>query len=131
MTQKSEYAKKLRDPRWQRKRLEVMNRDEFTCKICGAKDKTLNVHHCFYDGREPWEYKDISLTTLCEDCHQNEAVESRNSREFLFSVLCCGGTLSKEIADLAYTIEFSDIPAKEIVKVLIELVDAYASITHG
>lgn len=64
------YAEKLRDPRWQKKRLEVMEFDGFTCRRCGAKDKTLNVHHMFYEkGKAPWEYDFQTLITLCEGCH--------------------------------------------------------------
>jgi len=54
------YSEKLKDPRWQRKRLEVMQRDDFTCRNCGAKDKTLHIHHVRYlKGFEPWEYKEL------------------------------------------------------------------------
>lgn len=64
------YIELLRDPRWQRKRLEVMSRDQFRCLQCGSKVKTLNVHHQYYiKGRMPWEYSNDSLLTLCEDCH--------------------------------------------------------------
>ena len=62
------YAEKLRDPRWQRKRLEVMQRDGFTCRDCGSTTETLHVHHCWY-AKEPWEISDAYLLTLCEECH--------------------------------------------------------------
>jgi hypothetical protein len=53
--------------------LEIMERDEFTCQSCGAKDKTLNVHHKKYvRGLMPWEYCGFVLVTLCEDCHRAE-----------------------------------------------------------
>lgn len=66
------YAEKLRDPRWQRKRLEVMQRDNFCCTWCGNGEVTLNVHHHYYTkGKSPWDYDDSALTTLCEDCHQD------------------------------------------------------------
>lgn len=42
------YAFKLKDPRWQRKRLEILQRDNFTCQECYATDKELNVHHLIY-----------------------------------------------------------------------------------
>lgn len=72
-TAKVNYAEKLRDPRWQKKRLEIMQRDEFTCRECMAKDKTLNVHHCYYKwGNDPWQYPDASLVTLCENCHKDQ-----------------------------------------------------------
>lgn len=70
------YAEKLRDPRWQKLRLEIMQRDSFKCRQCGDKDKTLNVHHRFYiKGASPWEYEDGSLVTLCEDCHASTEKE--------------------------------------------------------
>ena len=68
------YYELLKDPRWQRKRLEVMQRDGFECTWCGDKEKTLNVHHVRYRrGKKPWEYDPDDLTTLCEDCHKDQA----------------------------------------------------------
>ena len=67
----SAYSEQLRDPRWQRRRLEIMQRDNFTCQICGSTSKTLNVHHHVYHyGYMPWEYADNELITLCSDCHK-------------------------------------------------------------
>ena len=64
------YADLLKDPRWQKKRLEIMKRDYFTCQSCGDDKSTLNVHHAYYEnGKKPWEYPDDSLITWCEDCH--------------------------------------------------------------
>ena len=66
----SEYFQKLRDPRWQRKRLEVMQRDGFACKYCRDSESTLNVHHILYVKKvEPWDYPDEFIVTLCEKCH--------------------------------------------------------------
>lgn len=62
------YSKKLRDPRWQKKRLEILQRDEFTCTLCGDTTTTLNVHHLEYSG-DPWEADNKHLQTLCEHCH--------------------------------------------------------------
>lgn len=64
------YSEKLKDPRWQKRRLEIMSRDDFTCRNCSDSTKTLNVDHKIYrKGLEPWEYSDEDLWTLCEDCH--------------------------------------------------------------
>jgi 5-methylcytosine-specific restriction endonuclease McrA len=64
------YWEKLKDPRWQRKRLEIMERDKFACRHCRSTDNTLNVHHRIYGkGLAPWDYGDHILITLCEDCH--------------------------------------------------------------
>lgn len=73
------YYELLRDPRWQRKRLEVMERAGFTCEECDKGDETLNVHHSFYEkNRDPWDYPDRSLHCLCEKCH-DEAERMRVS----------------------------------------------------
>lgn len=67
----SNYAELLKHPLWQKKRLEVLNRAEFACENCGARDKTLHVHHTYYErGLNPWEYSDVSLVCLCEECHK-------------------------------------------------------------
>lgn len=63
------YAQKLKDPRWQKKRLKVMERDNFTCRDCRADDKPLHVHHCHYAKGDPWDTPTELLLTLCEDCH--------------------------------------------------------------
>lgn len=60
----------LKHPKWQRMRLKIMERDNWTCTKCGATEKPLNVHHHLYiDGRKPWEYCTSDLETVCEDCH--------------------------------------------------------------
>lgn len=70
MEQKS-YLEKLKDPRWQKKRLEIFDRDKWTCRNCGCKDSTLHAHHIFYIAKlEPWEIPNGLLITLCEDCHK-------------------------------------------------------------
>lgn len=71
---RSEYAQKLRDPRWQKLRLEIMQRDSFACDYCRSTETTLNVHHRYYEkGKAPWEYPPESLVTLCEICHEEES----------------------------------------------------------
>lgn len=64
------YRKLLRDSRWSQRRMEIMRRDNFRCRRCGAK-RNLNVHHRWYIyRRNPWEYPDRCLVTLCEKCHR-------------------------------------------------------------
>jgi hypothetical protein len=73
------YAEKLRDPRWQRKRLEILERDNFKCRHCMSKDKTLHIHHRIYrKGKMPWDYEDHIFVTLCEDCHKNAEETKEN-----------------------------------------------------
>lgn len=64
------YYEMLLDPRWQRKRLEILQAADFRCVDCGSAEKTLHVHHMYYEkGRKPWEYEIWTLRCLCEDCH--------------------------------------------------------------
>lgn len=66
---KESYSDKLRSPKWQRKRLEILQRDDFTCKTCGDTETTLNVHHIEYGKGDPWDVENDKLITLCEHCH--------------------------------------------------------------
>lgn len=78
------YSEKLKDPRWQRKRLEIMQRDNFKCKICCSGTTTLNIHHKSYRG-EPWEQDNSELETLCEDCHGIISIKMDESGKYLTS----------------------------------------------
>jgi hypothetical protein len=73
---KSNYSDLLKDPLWQKKRLEIMHHDDFKCRDCGDSKKTLSVHHDIYiAGRMPWEYDEENmLVTLCEDCHKQRHI---------------------------------------------------------
>lgn len=64
------YSEKLRDPRWQKRRLEVLSRDNFQCLFCDSKVCELQVHHKVYrKGAEPWDYDLDDLVTACAECH--------------------------------------------------------------
>lgn len=77
--EKKSYSELLKDPRWQRKRLEILQRDDFKCRSCGENILTLNVHHLAYNKNiMPWEIKDDLLMTLCEKCHSALHIMSRN-----------------------------------------------------
>jgi 5-methylcytosine-specific restriction endonuclease McrA len=67
------YSEKLKDPRWQKKRLKILSRDRFKWQSCLKKDKSLHVHHINYlSNSEPWEIPNKYLITLCCDCHKTE-----------------------------------------------------------
>jgi 5-methylcytosine-specific restriction endonuclease McrA len=84
----TQYYEKLKDPRWQKRRLEIFTRDDFMCLFCGATDKTLTVHHQYYiAGKEPWDYPDRALTTLCYECHDTERENLKETTSDLLSVL--------------------------------------------
>lgn len=71
----STYSEALKDPRWARRRLEVLVRAEWTCEECRVAPEewdTLNVHHRYYrSGAKPWEYEDTELVCLCRRCHED------------------------------------------------------------
>lgn len=76
---KMTYGEQLKHPNWQRKRLEILQRDGFTCQECYDTESTLHVHHKRYvKGRSVWEYEGHELVTLCDQCH--EAAHSRSNR---------------------------------------------------
>lgn len=84
----SNYSEKLKDPRWQKKRLEILERDEWTCQKCFDSESTLVVHHRRYlVNTEPWDYPDDLLVTLCEDCHEFERNERPGDEQALLDML--------------------------------------------
>lgn len=72
------YKEKLLDPRWQKKRLEILERDKWHCQSCCSNTKTLHVHHLDYiSGNDPWDYSNEYLITLCYDCHEEVGRERK------------------------------------------------------
>jgi len=83
-----EYTEKFKDPRWQRKRLEILERDNWCCQRCYDDTKILHIHHCFYEkNHDPWDYPNDSLITLCEDCHENEKENRPYTEKWLLRIL--------------------------------------------
>ena len=86
------YSEKLKDPRWQKKRLEILNRDNWMCQACYSTTNTLHVHHLDYEqGIEPWEYPEYYLQTLCEECHseyenKKKEIESAFLKKYRLSI---------------------------------------------
>ena len=86
------YSQKLKDPRWQKKRLLILNRDKFTCQECADDESTLHVHHIYYEpGNDPWDYPDYALVTLCESCHSEERVRTITAMEVLVKSMAMAG----------------------------------------
>lgn len=81
------YSQKLRDPRWQKLRLLIMERDGWQCQssTCRSPENTpLHVHHREYlPGREPWEYPPENLVTLCERCHDAQHPRKLVSKDLI------------------------------------------------
>jgi hypothetical protein len=102
------YADKLKDPRWQKVRLEVMARDAWTCQVCGDQTATLAVHHRgYYRDTEPWEYPLHALVTLCEFCHRVETYERQEAEADLLETLKRIGLYTHQVKALAVTLEWT------------------------
>jgi len=66
------YAEQLKNPLWQKMRLEILQRDNFTCLLCGDTETELHIHHKKYQkGKNPWDYSNDNFQTLCKHCHKN------------------------------------------------------------
>lgn len=89
------YFEKLKDPRWQKKRLEALQKSDFHCEDCGDGESTLHVHHKeYFKGREPWEYEIDQLAVLCEECHA-EQHETDDLLKLVCSFLPISGPYSR------------------------------------
>lgn len=99
------YNDVLGNPKWKSKRLEVITRDNFSCKNCHKKESNgnpLQAHHKYYiKGRLPWEYSLNEFETLCRECHKdwhskNDAkiytlINNQLVEEVLIPCSRCGG----------------------------------------
>lgn len=85
------YGEKLKDPRWQKLRLEILGRDDFTCTHCDRTDKELHVHHVTYCAN-PWESKSDDLITLCKDCHSDIERYKKSIKDWLDYFVSTGST---------------------------------------
>jgi len=86
------YRDKLKDPRWQKKRLGILERDGFACQMCYDTQTTLHVHHKYYNNRDPWDIPDSALVTLCATCHEEEGEAIKNALNmFKICMGDCGG----------------------------------------
>ncbi len=56
-------------PKWQKKRLQVLNRDGFKCRLCDDTETALHVHHLKYTQKLPQDEPIENLITYCSDCH--------------------------------------------------------------
>lgn len=97
-TPRTSYQEKFLDPRWQKKRLEILERDGWACQSCGDMTVTLHVHHRRYIfGHDPWEYQDWELITLCEACHEGESEAWKGLMRELEERFQMAGLLSSDL----------------------------------
>lgn len=118
---KKTYAEQLLDPRWQQLRLRVFERDNWTCRNCGDKEKTLNAHHVQYHpySEGPWEYYIETIITLCKDCHSEEHDELAASKANVILALVKMGCVSSYDFDSVCNI-LSKISIDDLTKIFLE-----------
>lgn len=110
------YEEQIKSPHWHKRRLQILQRDNFTCQICGSTEKTLHVHHlCYRKGAKIWEYPDNTLITLCEDCHRMEH-EMRLENDY-------------SVTNLIHDLTYSGFTYFELVSILYKI--AYESFVNG
>ncbi len=91
------YADKFKDPRWQKKRLEVLEFAGFECQNCGNSERQLHVHHKFYKkDSEPWEYDEIDFFVFCSKCH-TDWHEAKKELDYYIGDCCSVETLRRVI----------------------------------
>ena len=107
MSKRTSYYEKLKDPRWQQKRLEILERDEWKCQWCGSVTSELHVHHLVYrKGEEPWESPNQDLLTLCHSCHKTEAPQRQDAiLDVVTAILRAPSASPKQILLLAEYID--------------------------
>jgi hypothetical protein len=89
------------NPRWQRRRLAIMKRDEFTCRYCGNETTELHIHHLIdLNGRNPWESEDDHLLTICATCQTDEE-NLKSDDHMLIGMFSLSGLKRRDLYSLA------------------------------
>ena len=79
------YSNKLTHPKWQKKRLEILQRDNFTCTLCSDTETELHIHHKEYIyGNDVWDYENSNFQTLCKYCHTLTELSKKQNEKSLF-----------------------------------------------
>jgi hypothetical protein len=120
MPKPDSYSEKLKDPRWQRKRLEIFQAANFICEQCGMGDMTLHAHHKRYiKGRELWDYELSDFACLCKECHEHVSAadvalkgnhKDKAVRDAVHTFKCGLGLLMSDLSppEIPAAIEFLD-----------------------
>lgn len=120
---KKEYRLLLNDPRWIARRLEILERDNYTCSVCGCDDN-LQVHHRVYEELAPWEYKDEDLVTMCDSCHNNVHQEKGNTyRNYIKPYKFISNHTNEETGEITKSICSSEVTSSK--KILLEIDENY------
>jgi len=114
------YTNKLQNPLWQKKRLKIFERDNYTCQAagCGDAKSQIEVHHYDYiTGIEPWDYPDDMLITLCHKCHDKERGRVELEKD-LATTLKMKGFLLCDLLALSSKIDTDTVFTTSLLKIL-------------
>ena len=126
------YSDKLLHPKWQKKKAEILQRDNYTCRSCGRKDITLHAHHIFYiPNTDPWDYKDENIITYCEICHNTEHLIGNQLRDYLLQLISDNPLMIKMVAQLCVLSEKLDTFEEALRMFLKEQTDVFYSKKKG
>lgn len=103
------YDEQREHPLWQKRKGEILTRDNHTCRSCGSEHVTLHAHHIVYiPGYNLWDYEDSALITLCEVCHNTEHLIGNVLREELLKLIVDKPLMIHMVAQLCVLIP--DVP---------------------
>jgi len=114
------YKDDLENINWQRRRLEIFERDNWTCqcKSCEKLTDKMYVHHYLYFGDlKPWLYPNDMLIILCRNCHQKE--QGRTELETnLSTTLKMKGFLVSDLLALSCKLDTNPVFTQTLLKIL-------------
>lgn len=118
----SKYTDLLKDPRWQRKRLEIMNRDNWKCGICHDDSEMLVVHHKYYDkDKMPWQYPNKAYITLCFDCHNELHKDQKQLHSDIIEHFKRSEFSMEEVWEIAQAFKYLQLKDKSPARVVLAL----------
>lgn len=127
MSSNKEFFDQYKNPLWQKRRLEVLEYDKFTCRRCGDKESELHVHHSFYDSkRKVWEYSISNLLTVCDKCHKEIHKMTDDIRKQAIPIITDGYRRGDEKLELFYRLSaILAVGDDEVINIIKSIADMY------
>ena len=112
--------KEYNNPKWKKRRLDILKRDKYTCRSCGASSCALHVHHRWYlSGRKAWEYPDVALVSMCPGCHHEYGPSTLEKESFEATIeflTQCGFNMAR----FGVASYYADIPMDVAMKIFVD-----------
>lgn len=117
------YNYLLKRGEWYKRRLYILQRDNFLCQSSTCLDRSgnLEVHHLeYFRPINPWDYPDDLLITLCSVCHKKENIRFIYEQQLL-TALKMKGFLFSDIVALTTNLYSNNHFSKELLSQLKEI----------